>query len=347
MKVPGSKRLAGASMVAALFAPALQAQAQEAFKVSVWGGSWQEMIAATAGRKFTEETGVKVQYVTGGTIDRLNKAKLAKGKPETDVTLTTSHVGWLYAQSDLFEKLQMDRIVSRKDLMPGTELSPYHLGVFSYVYTIGYRPDLVPKDLTFSSWKDLWDPRLEGKIGVPDYDPSHLIAVSAMLAGTDTAQWQRGSEQLKKLKPNIKAFYSSDAISQNLMSSGETAVQVILSASGYYQLEQGVNIKLVVPKEGAIVGIDTVSIDKGSKNVDLAYKFINALLDPTVQAEIAKRHSLGPMNTKTKVDPKIAALPGMFTTADQMKTQAIIVDAKLRAGKLDEWKRWFAENIMN
>lgn len=323
------------------------AHADNVFKVSVWGGSWQEMIAETAGKKFTDKTGVKVQYVTGGTIDRLNKAKLAKGKPETDVTLTTSHVGWLYAQNDLFEKLDYARIQARNDLMPGSEVSPWHIGVFSYVYTIGYRPDLVPEGLSFSSWQDLWDPRLASQIGVPDYDPSHLIAVSAMLAGSDVTQWEKGQSLLKELKPNIKAFYSSDAISQNLMSSGETPVQVILSASGYYQMDQGVNLKLVVPKEGAIVGIDTISIDKGSQKMDLAYEFINALLEPDVQAEIARRHSLGPMNTKTAVDAKTASLPGMYLTAEQMKNEAIIVDPKIRANNMDTWKRWFSENIMN
>ena len=35
----------------------------------------------TAAKKFTADTGVQVEFVTGGTIDRLNKAKLAKGNP--------------------------------------------------------------------------------------------------------------------------------------------------------------------------------------------------------------------------------------------------------------------------
>ena len=39
-----------------------------------------------------------VEFITGGTIDRLNKAKLAKGNPESDITFTTSHVGWLYVK---------------------------------------------------------------------------------------------------------------------------------------------------------------------------------------------------------------------------------------------------------
>ncbi len=39
-------------------------------------------------------------------------------------------------------------------------------------------------------------------------------------------------------------------------------------------------MNVAIPKEGAVLGIDTIGIMKGSKNADLAYKFINMLLDP-------------------------------------------------------------------
>jgi putative spermidine/putrescine transport system substrate-binding protein len=53
------------------------------------------------------------------------------------------------------------------------------------------------------------------------------------------------------------------------------------------------------------------------------------------------------MVTNAKVDLDIAKLPGVFTTPEQWKTQAIIIDHKLRAEKTAEWRKWFAENIMN
>jgi putative spermidine/putrescine transport system substrate-binding protein len=52
------------------------------------------------------------------------------------------------------------------------------------------------------------------------------------------------------------------------------------------------------------------------------------------------------MNPATKVDPAIAALPGVFTTAQQWSEDALIIDHKLRAEKLGEWKQWFAENMI-
>jgi putative spermidine/putrescine transport system substrate-binding protein len=116
--------------------------------------------------------------------------------------------------------------------------------------------------------------------------------------------------------------------------------------NAYYMIGQGVPITLAIPKEGAVLGVDTVAIMKGSKKAELAYKFINALYDPEIQAEIAKLKKGSPAVLNAKLDPEIAKLPGVFSTGAQWKQQ-INIDAKLRAEKTAEWRKWFAENIMN
>ena len=322
------------------------ATAQDKLVVSVWGGSWRDMVDGIIAKRFTAETGVPVEFITGGTIDRLNKERLAKGNPESDITFTTSHVGWLYANDGLYEKLDLSKIPNAANLIEQAKISPYHIGTWAYVYTIGYRSDLI-RDETFASWADLWKPSLKGKLAAPDFDPSHLIVVSAILSGGDATTWEKGQAKLRELKPNFKAFYTNDANSQQLIANGETPVQVILSMNAHYMAGEGVPIRLVIPKEGAVLGIDTVAIMKGSKKADLAYKFINVALDPQVQAEVAKFKKGSPMVTNAKVDPDIGKLPGVFTTPEQWSKQAIIIDHKLRAEKTAEWRKWFAENVMN
>jgi putative spermidine/putrescine transport system substrate-binding protein len=321
--------------------------AAEKLIISSWGGSWKDLIAETAGKKFTAETGVEVEFITGGTIDRLNKAKLAKGDPESDITFTTAHVGWLYANDGLYETLDVTKIPNAANLVAQAKISPYHVGCWSYVYTIGYRPDLLPAGITFDSWAELWKPELKGKIAAPDFDASHLIAVAAKLEGADPANWDKGQSLLKALKPNFKSFYSDDAGSQQLMQSGEAPVQVMLSMNAYYLQSQGVNVKLAIPKEGAVLGVDTVGIMKGSKKTELAYKFINALLDPDVQTQIATLKKGSPVVTNAKLDDATAKLPGVFTTGDQWDKEALVIDSKLRAEKTGEWRKWFTENVIN
>src|SRR5262245_31502868 len=105
-----------AALVAALWTGS--AVAADKLVVSIWGGSWKDLVEQTVAKKFTAETGAQVEFVTGGTIDRLNKAKLAKGSPESDVTFTTSHVGWLYANDGLFEALDASKAPNMAHLVP-------------------------------------------------------------------------------------------------------------------------------------------------------------------------------------------------------------------------------------
>lgn len=322
------------------------AWAQDALVVSTWGGSFRDLIDENIGKEFTRQTGVPVKYVTGGTIDRLNKAKLA-AKPESDITFTTSHVGWLYVSGNLFEQLDTGRIPNYSHLVDRAKISPYHIGSWAYVYSIGYRADMLPAGVKFDSWNDLWNPALKGKISAPDFDPSHLIAVSAMLSGGDAATWEKGQEKLKALKPNFKAFYTNDANAQQLIATGETPVEVILSMNAYYMVSQGVPVKLAMPKEGAVLGVDTMGIMKGSTKTELAYKFINIALSSDVQSKIVASKKASPVVDNAVVSAEDAKLPGVFTTKAQWDTQAIVIDNKLRAEKTAEWRKWFTENVMN
>ncbi len=53
----------------------------------------------------------------------------------------------------LYEKLDLTKIPNAKNLVDQAKVSPYHIGTWGYVYTIGYREDLVPKGMTFGSWR--------------------------------------------------------------------------------------------------------------------------------------------------------------------------------------------------
>jgi len=334
---------------AGIFASAMfatTAPAQDALVISTWGGSFRDLIDENIGKEFTRQTGVPVKYITGGTIDRLNKAKLAT-TPESDITFTTSHIGWLYVNGGLYEKLDTSRLKNYSHLVEQARISPYHIGSWAYVYTIGYRPDLVPSNIKFDSWNDLWNPELKGKLAAPDFDPSHIIDIAAILSGGDAATWEKGEAKLKALKPNFKAFYTNDANSQQLIATGETPVQILLSMNAYYMIGQGVPIKVVMPKEGAVLGVDTMAIMKGSTKTDLAYKFMDIALSPEVQAKIVAYKKASPVVDNAKVSAQDAALPGVFTTKEQWATQAIVIDHKLRAEKTAEWRKWFTENMMN
>lgn len=119
------KRLLLTAAALGMFAPAAFA---ETLVVSSWGGSFRDLIDEAIATKFTEETGVEVEFITGGTIDRLNQAKLNRDAPESDVTFTTSHIGWLYHNDGLFEELDMSKMPNAANLVDQAIISPSHIG---------------------------------------------------------------------------------------------------------------------------------------------------------------------------------------------------------------------------
>ena len=334
--------LTGAGLLAA---PHIANAQANRLSVSIWGGSWRDMVQKQVAEKFTAETGASVEFQTGGTVDRLNRARLSRAAPEADLTFTTSHFGWLYANDGLYETLDLSKIPNAAHLVEQAKISPFHLGTWAYVYTIGYRPDLLP-GVTFESWGDLWKPNMLNKIAAPDFDPSHIIVAAAVLEGGDASTWERGQARLRALRPNFRAFYTNDANSQQLIGSGETPVQVILSMNAHHMVNEGINVRLAIPKEGAVLGVDTIAIMKGSRRQELAYRFINTCLDAGVQAAICADKKGSPTVSNATIAPAIAALPGVFTTPEQWRTQAMIIDHRLRAEKTNEWRRWFQENII-
>lgn len=339
-------RTRSAFIAAVVLLAGVKLAAAETLVIDSWGGKFPKSVEEFIVGKFKTETGADVEFITGGTIDRLNKAKLMKAQPESDITFTTAHVGWLYVNDGLFEKLDLSRMPNAANLISTAKISDYHVAAYGYVYTIAYRTDMVPEGITFETWEDLWHPELKGMISAADFDPSHVISVAAHLAGADVATWEKGQEKLLALKPNFKAFFTNDANSIQLFSSGETPVQVLLSSNGYHMMEQGVPMKIVVPKEGAVLGIDTVAITKGSKNLDLAYKFINIVLSREVQKEWSEAEMRSPAVAGVAIDPAVASLPGVMTTEEQWTSLTLPLDQKVRAEKLTEWRKWFTENMI-
>lgn len=321
------------------------AHAQNSLVISVWGGNWKDTVDRVVGKAFTAKTGMPVEFEVGGTIDRLAKARVAKGSPLVDLTFTTSHVGRLYVSDGLFAPLDMAKLPNAKEVAKEAVRSEYQIGGWSYVYTIVYRPDLVKEEIT--KWSDLWKPSLKGKIAMPDFDPSHIITIAALMEGGNETSWQKGQERLKALKPSIVAFFSTDAQSQDLMKTGQAPVQVMLSVNAYHLQEQGIAVKLVQPTDyPGIVGIDCMSVMAGSAKADAAHQFINLALSKEIQTELVKALKAGPSNGGATVPAAFRGQPGIFLTPAEWKERGYILNDEVRAKNLPAWREWFTASIV-
>ena len=104
----------------------------------------------------------------------------------------------------------------------------------------------------------------------------------------DTEDIKAATELLKKNRPNIKRFTSSGFIDD--LARGDTCVTIgfggDLNIARRRAEEAGgkEKIRVMMPKEGVGIWVDSFVIPKDAKNVANAHKYINDFLDPEVAA---------------------------------------------------------------
>lgn len=330
-----------AAMVTGSSAPG---QAADPVVVSIWGGHWKEGVEQAIGIPFTRATGIPVEYEVGETTQRLAKARATKGNPQADVTFTTSHVARLYNAEGMLEAIPRAALANAKDVIPDAFKGDYAVGLYATAYALAVRTDMVKEPI--ASWKDLWSPALKGKVILPAFDPSAIIIASARLEGGDEFAWEKGWERLRALKPNVAAFYATGVQSIEMMRRGEAAVGLMNSPNVNALQKEGVPVRLVIPREKAIVTVDVITVLKGTKKREAALKFVDFALSPEAQGKLGMSYGATPTNTKAVLTEEFRNRPGIFDTKEKWATQAYMVNDEQRAKMLDAWKERFQRDIM-
>lgn len=245
---------------------------------------WTEYVSDAAIQAFEKETGIKVNVSTFSS----NEDMLAKFKSESegtyDVLLPSDYaVEYLVAQDKLVEldKEKLPNISNINSAYLNPSYDPdnkYSMPYEGGVACIAVNKSKVDKEIT--SYDDLFDPSLAGKIVVLD-DYRAIIGMTARSMGysmneTDDAKLAEIQDKLLTFKDNVK-LYDSDSPKSALIS-GDCTVGMVWSAEVALSMDENPDIDIVYPSEGAYVFLDNWVIPKGAKNEDNAYAFINFMM---------------------------------------------------------------------
>jgi spermidine/putrescine transport system substrate-binding protein len=183
---------------------------------------------------------------------------------------------------------------------PGSRYSvPYTWGTTGLIYNSKYVKENV------DSWDVLFKKEYAGHISLLDDEREVLGAMLQKLGySSNTANKNQLSEAQKlliKLKPSIRLFASDPK--QHLLS-GDLWIAQIYSGDAQQVMKTNPELRYVTPKEGGVIWIDTLAIPVKPANVDLAYAFINMILDPSVDALITQQLLYSSPNQAS--DPLIA-----------------------------------------
>jgi putative spermidine/putrescine transport system substrate-binding protein len=298
MRVLGLALIAGMLLTGTATA---QQQSDVTIKVANYGGQFTAAQKKYAGELFTKRTGVKVQYIDANPADHLNKMIAARGREAIyDVVYLDLDIQANAIKAGVLEKFDASKVSNVAHLYPQTvSKDGYGPGMMIYSIGIAYNPQKF-KDAGIpapTSWADLWDPRLAGKVIVPDLSAIQgraFLVAATRLAGGNEGQLEKGIAKIAELK--YHSIYTSSAQVEALFPTGDIWAAPFADGRSWGLIDKGVSVAFVRPKEGAVVSIGTLDVAKGSKYPKEAYEYINTVLDPYSQLGQAYELPFGPTN---------------------------------------------------
>lgn len=321
-----------------------ESHAGETLVVQAWGGTYEETMRNDVIAKFEEETGAKVEVVSGAAP--LSQLATEGDSASIDVLSLDCNEVVQGTNMGVLETLDYDKLENSKDLYE--EAFMYDNAVITNwgVYGIVYRKDLVEK--VPESWEDLWNAAYKGgKVGVVDYSMGGGLEFADAIARiqgseiSDKDNWDNLFTKLSSLKENIGIYGSQHADIESMLSSGEIVMSVETNGRAINLAKEGYDVGFCMPKEGTPAMTSLAGISKGSTNKELAYMFLNELLGTEAQKAYAEKNYYAPSNSKTEVNEELAA---MMPYGQEQVSNLVYMDyAKFEEVKADFLERWNKE----
>lgn len=297
--------------------------------------NWNDYIAPEAVKEFERQCKCKVVQDFYGDNEEL-VAKLAAGARGYDVMVPTSNYVLGMAKAGWLQPIDKSKLPNFKNLMPIYLNTPFDPGnKYSVPYAmsitlIGYNDQKMKElGITVDSWAVIFDPKIlqkiKGKVTVLDSQAEVMAAALKYLGYSvndrDPAHWQQAKEVILKAKPYWAAFMAQGYIKE--LSTGNIWVvhgysnDIFQADKGAQEAKQKFRIRHALPKEGAVLALDAMVIAKTAPRPDLAYQFINFLLEGKNSAALTNITGSGTPNAEALqyIKPEIKEVKAIFPDA--------------------------------
>jgi spermidine/putrescine transport system substrate-binding protein len=217
----------------------------------------------------------------------------------------------------------------------------YTMAWQSGITGIGYDPKRVGKKIT--SWTDLADPALRGKIGMfgdtQDLPNGAICAIGVNPETSTEADWRKAAQWLKKQQPLVRKYYEQDYIDP--LSKGDIWASMAWSGDIFQANASGANLEFVVPDEGAPIWTDNMCIPNHAQHPLDAMIYMDFVYQPEIAAMLAESiNYITPVPGAAAVIKKdAAAATGADKTAlEQLATSPLIFPTASDSTKLHRYR---------
>ena len=297
------KLFCGAALAALSLGAAAQGQVNIICSVQA---EWCNMLSTV----YARTTGVKVNVAMKGSGEALAQIIAEKDNPKTDIWFGGTGDPHLQAaeQGLTLEYKSPSLAQLHSWAQQQAQQSGFKtVGIYSGPLGFGYNPELLAKKKLAvpKTWADLTKPEYKGEVQMANPASSGtaytMIATLVQLMGEEKAY-----DYLKQLHKNVSQYSRSGTGPIKAVARGETAISISFVHDGPGEKMQGFPVETITPADGTGAEIGSMSIIKGSRNLEAARKFYEWALTPAAQemAAAAKQFQV-PSNKAAKVDERV------------------------------------------
>ena len=339
-----------AALAAALALLSAHARAEER---TVNFYNWSSYMAPGVLEDFTRETGIKVVYDTFDANETL-ETRLLAGKSGYDVVVPTAYFLQRQIKAGVFQKLDKSKLPNLINAWPmvTARLATYDpdnqyavnymWGTTGIGYNVKAAENILGPAAKIDSWDVVFKPESLAKFrdcGIHMLDsPDDIFPAALNYLGLDPnstkqADLEKAADLVGKIRPFVRKFHSSEYLSA--LATGEICLvvgwsgDIMQARSRAAEAKNGIAIGYVIPKEGAQMFFDNLSIPTDAKNVKEAYELINFLYRPDIAARNSNflSYANGNLASQKLLDPKILNDKNIYPD-DAMLAKLFVITAR-------------------
>jgi putative spermidine/putrescine transport system substrate-binding protein len=282
---------------------------------------------------FEKQSGCKVNSKVAGTSDEM--VTLMKSG-DYDVVSASGDASLRMIYGGVTAPVNTDLVPNYKDVLAGLKNKPFN-SVDGQMYGIPHgrganilmwNSKKVSKPL--DSWSAVFTDAGKYKGKVTAYDSPIYIADAALFLKStqpdlkidnpyelDDKQFAAAIDLLKQQRPNIGEYWSDYTKEQQAFANGNSTVGTTWQVIANLLEADKVPVKTTLPKEGSTGWSDTWMISSKAKNPNCMYKWMDWIISPKVNAQVAEWFGEAPSNAKSCAQTEVKDHCDIFHAADE------------------------------
>lgn len=337
---PLTRRALLAGAAASPFIAGTARAEDEQMVIATWGGDYANLLRANIDDPLVIPQHIKVVQDLGDEDPRVAKMYAQRRLPRgaDDVACLQAVRAYEVEASGLLEKLDVTKVPNMAHVLPNLRTDFYAPHIYSPQVLI-YNPNVIkdpPKTFT-----DLLDPKYKGRVGVGDVNYFYIMMAAALATSGDPTRVNTADAQALAMKLNtngLRLYPSTDAIGAGIKS-GEIDVGIMWMARVVMWQNAGIPVKASFQNEGSVLYMSGMVVPKNAPNKPAAYKYLNAMLEPSAQRGFAEHMGYLPTVNDAPLTGKIGEQLAMPDPAPKLFMPDYGVLGKLQSDTSEWWKK--------